>query len=214
MNRRNSCDTFLSRPFQIVLSLRFLTSTSNTLTFLFHYLHTLWSFFFLSWKLYDPQWRYHIWSDLSLRFVYFHIRIRILTTFTDSLYQEGDSYRNSLPSAENHIEFSALKLHCPVDSPPFHFPCQQFFQTLYWRPYTILSCNTSLLFGEAFFVHQPVCLILIDIPITSPLTPVTLWIDFTRSDFFTSVLLSRILSRQILSLLLCLEDLLDRKSVV
>ena len=68
--------------------------------------------------------------------------------FTDSLYQEGDSNRIST-SAENHIEFSALKLHCPVDSPPFHFPFRISSRLLIDDLTRYTSCNTSLLFREA-----------------------------------------------------------------
>ena len=138
INRRNFCDAFLFRLSQIVYSLRLLTSTSNTLTFSFHYLHAFWSFSFLSlccWKLYDSQWRYHSWSDFSLRLVYFHILIRILTFYWFSISRRR--FQQDFDVCwESYWVFSfEASLSSGLSSFPFLIP--HIFETSYWRPYTI-----------------------------------------------------------------------------
>ena len=100
---------------------------------------------------------YHTWSELPLRLIHFHVLIRILTISTlisliYSLYNEGRSQQDC-SSSENHIEFSVVMLHCPVESPPFHFPGQQLLLTFIDDLTKIFcSCNTSLLFWRNILI--------------------------------------------------------------
>ena len=79
-------------------------------------------------------------------------------TLIYSLYNEGRSQQDC-SSSENHIEFSVVMLHCPAESPPFHFPGQQLLLTFIDDLTKILySCNTSLLFWRNILSVNPVFL--------------------------------------------------------
>ena len=91
--------------------------------------------------------------------------IRILTIlFIYSLYNEGGSNRIYLPSYENHIEFSIVRLQCPAESPPFHFPVHNSSQLrlttlheLWFSPSRFLWISfipviRPCCFEEAFFI--------------------------------------------------------------
>ena len=92
--------------------------------------------------------------------------------FISSLYDEGGSNRMSLPSTENHMKFSAVSLLCPVESPPFPFSGNNLLKLPLTIPF--LFYGTSLLLEKAPLSPQPMAHpILTDIPMQSPLTPVS-----------------------------------------
>lgn len=119
------------------------------------------------WKLLFLTDVYHIWSDFSSSICILPYTDSDSYVFISSLCNEGGSDRMSFPSTENHMKFSALKILCPVESPPLH----AFRQQSSMSPLT--TAAHLQLVGKKLLYHPNrwFCLILVDIPMRPPLTP-------------------------------------------
>lgn len=150
---------------------------------------------------------YHIWSDFSASICILTYTDSDSYAFIFSLYDEGGSNRISLSSTENHMEFSAVQIQCPVESPPFHAYLVQSFKASIDNlciSALCLSCWTKLIYHPDRFSY----LILIDIPIQSPPTFYSFGMILPEPvSLHLSVFLKSFLVRFLWSFF-CLEDCL------